>query len=193
MTQPAPLTRQMLEDAFTPENLATVPEVLLGGVRDRDARDVLASLGIPQQLIWFSFSDVRDGLETLSQSYDWELTDQYAQVPPGAGEWIDLAGFYYENIALDPVSGKVYGLPQDGEIFLLNSSLRQFVHFLYIVQVERPHFDIEWEGAADIDEEAARDRIEAAMRAVDPAAFDHEKSIWFDVLTYVVDPEAEFY
>jgi SUKH-4 immunity protein of toxin-antitoxin system len=193
VTQPAPLTRQMLEGAFTPENLATVPEALLGGVRDPDARDVLASLGIPQQLIWFSFSDVRDGLETVSQSYDWELTDQYAQVPPGAGEWIDLAGFYYENIALDPVSGKVYGLPQDGEIFLLNSSLRQFVHFLYLVQRERPHFDIEWEGAADIDEEAARDRIEAAMRAVDPAAFEHEKSIWCDVLTYVVDPEAEFY
>lgn len=193
MTRPAPPTRQMLEDAFTPEVLATVPEALLDGVRDPDARDVLAALGIPQQLIWFSFSDVRAGLETVSQSYDWELSDQYAQVPPGAGEWIDLAGFYYENIALDPVSGKVYGLPQDGEIFLLNNSLRQFVHFLYLVQVERPHFDIEWEGATDIDEEAARDRIEAVMRAVDPAAFDYEKSIWFDVLTYVVDPEAEFH
>lgn len=99
----------------------------------------------------------------------------------------------YDSIVLDPYTGRVHCLPQDGEIYLFNSKLRYFVHFLYVLQAERPHFDVEWEGDDDLfDPEGARARTEAAMRAVDPAALENPGSRWFDVLTSIVDPESDY-
>jgi hypothetical protein len=100
----------------------------------------------------------------------------------------------YDSIVLDPYTGKVFCFPQDGEIYLFNSTFRKFVHFLYILEAELPHYDVEGEGDDDLfDPRGARERVEAAMRAVDPAALADPQSRWHNVLTFIEDPESEYY
>ncbi|MFE6689298.1 SUKH-4 family immunity protein [Streptomyces sp. NPDC057743] len=195
-TSPDDLSRQALETVFTPAELITVPERQLADVADPDAREVLRTLGLPTGANpWFSFyTKIGERFERVGEDFDWELADTYDEVPPGADRWIPLAEIPYDSIVLDPETGKVHCLPQDGEIYLFNSTLRHFVHFLYILQVERPAYDMEWEGDDDLfDSEGARSRVEAAMRSIDPAALEIPESRWHDVLAGIEDPEYDHY
>ncbi|ARF58243.1 SUKH-4 family immunity protein [Streptomyces gilvosporeus] len=194
-TNPLDLSRQALETVFTSAELVTVPESRLDAVADPDAREVLRTLGLPVgKNPWFGLDNkLGERFRRIAEDFDWELADRYSEVPPGADRWIPLGMIPYDSIVLDPETGKVHCLPQDGEIYLFNSKLRHFVHFLYVLQAERPHFDFEWEGDdALFDPEAARSRVEAAMRAIDPAALENQESRWFDVLTSIVDPEYDY-
>lgn len=193
------LSREKIEAVFESDELVTVPESNLGALSDADAREVLRTLGIPVgKNPWFGLDDkIGERFRRIGEDYDWELADRYSEVPLGADRWIPLGMIPYDSIVLDPFTGKVHCLPQDGEIYLFNSKLRYFVHFLYILQAERPHFDVEWEGEGDDDDdlfdpEGARSRTEAAMRSVDPAALENPQSRWFDVLTSIVDPEYDY-
>jgi hypothetical protein len=192
---PLELSRHTLETVFTPTELFTVPESLLEDVADPDTREVLRTLGLPvgkNPLISLD-SKIGERFRRIWSDYDWELADNYEQVPHGADMWIPLGEITYDGIVLDPATGKVYCLPQDGEIYLFNSKFRYFVHFLYIMQAERPYFDWEWEGGDELfDPETARDRAGAAMRAIDPAALEIPESRWHDVLTFMVDPEYDY-
>lgn len=194
-TSPLDLSRQALETVFTPAELITVPESRLDAVADPDAREVLRTLGLPVgKNPWFGLDNkLGERFRRIEEDYDWELADRYSEVPLGAETWISLGEIPYDGIAFDPETGKVHCLPQDGEIYLFNSKLRHFVHFLYILQAERPHFDFEWEGDDELfDPEGARSRVEAALRSVDPAALENPESRWFDVLTFIVDPEYDY-
>lgn len=173
------IDRAMLEAVFESDELITSPESVLGPVSDADARDVLGTLGIPVwENPWF---DLDDGIgERLER----------VETPPEADGWILLGMIPYDDIAFDPDTGKVYCLPQDGEIYLLNSGLRSFVHFLYLLQVESPNYD--WESHGKEELETVRLRVREAMSSVDPAALENPESCWFDVLTYIVDPEHHF-
>ncbi|MGW3118500.1 SUKH-4 family immunity protein [Streptomyces sp. NPDC001107] len=185
------LSRGMLEAVFDPDELIRSPEIILGPVSDADARDVLGTLGIPVwENPWF---DLDDGIgERLERVADWdgELSDRFDRVPPGADGWIGLGMIPYDDIAFDPDTGKVYCLPQDKEIYLLNSGLRSFVHFLYLLKVESPNYD--WESHGKEELEAVRLRIRETMSSVDPVALENPDSCWFEVLTYIVDPEHHF-
>lgn len=186
-----PLTRSDLEDVFESSELITVPEHQAGSITDPDARDVLRTLGIP---LWDNpWIDVDDRIPERWErvgGWDVDLTERYDRVPPEAGRWIGLAVIPYDRIAFDPETGRVYCLAQDGEIYLFSSSLRSFVYFLYLLQLERPHFDIDMETEAEFEPEAARQRTEAAMRAADPEVLDNARSRWHDILEYIVDPDA---
>ncbi|NUR01260.1 MAG: hypothetical protein HOY79_33465 [Streptomyces sp.] len=195
MTSPPELSRRTLETVFALAELITVPESHLDAVTDPDAREVLRTLGLPVgRNPWFGLDDkIGERFRRIGQDYDWELADRYAEVPPGADTWIPLGMIPYDSIVLDPYTGRVHCLPQDGEIYLFNSKLRYFVHFLYVLQAERPHFDVEWEGDDDLfDPEGARARTEAAMRATDPVSLESPGSRWFDVLTSIMDPESDY-
>ncbi|MEV6944514.1 SUKH-4 family immunity protein [Streptomyces sp. NPDC051172] len=195
MNRPPALTREMLETVFDPAELVVAPEENLPAVGDPDAREVLGTLGIP---VWDNpWFDMEDGIaERFGRVEDWDekLADRYSVVPEGAGKWIGLGMIPYDGLAFDPDTGKVYCLPDDSEIYLWNSSLRSFVHFLYLLQLERPHFDAEWEGEIEVpyDPEAAQARVRSAMMSVDPAALENPDSRWHGVLTYIVDPEHHF-
>lgn len=196
MTSPPELSRQTLETVFAPAELITVPESRLDAVADPDAREVLRTLGLAVgKNQWFGLDNkIAERFRRIGEDYDWELTDRYSEVPLGADRWIPLGMIPCDSVVLDPDNGKVYCLPQDGEIYLFNTKLRHFIHFLYILQAERPSFDDEWEGDDDLfDPEGARTRIEAAMRSVDPAALENPESRWFDVLASVVDPDSDYY
>lgn len=195
MNRPPALTREMLETVFDPAELIVAPEENLSAVADADAREVLGTLGIP---VWDNpWFDMEDGIaERFGRVEDWDekLADRYSVVPAGAGKWIGLGMIPYDGIAFDPDTGTVYCLPDDSEIYLWNSSLRSFVHFLYVLQLERPHFDAEWESEIEVpfDPEAAQDRVRRAMMSVDPAALENPDSRWHGILTYIVDPEHHF-
>ena len=189
------LSREMLETVFDLDELITVPECNLGVVSDPDAKEVLRTLGIPVwDNPWFDMDEqIRERFE-LVEDWDEKLAHRYSVVLPGADKWIGLGMIPYDGIAFDPDTGKVYCLPDDSEIYLWNSSLRSFVHFLYLLQLERPHFDFQWEGEIEVpfDPEAAQIRIRKAMTSVDPAALVNPKSRWNAVLMYIVDPEHHF-
>lgn len=195
MTSPPDLTREAMEAAFAADELITVPERDLEAVPAVDAREALRVLGMPRfPNPWFSTdTGIGDGFTRIGEFLDWDLADRYDDVPPGADRWIRLGSIPYDGIALDPATGKVHCLPQDAEIYLLNSTLRHFLHFLYALQTERPNFDPEWEGDEEPDPEGARQRVEATMRSVDPTALEHSGSLWFDVLQYIEDPDSEYY
>ncbi|MFI8235429.1 SUKH-4 family immunity protein [Streptomyces sp. NPDC085900] len=185
----------MLETVFDPAELIVAPEGNLAAVGDPDAREVLGTLGIP---VWGNpWFDMEDGIaQRFGRVEDWDekLADRYSVVPAGAGKWIGLGGIPYDGIAFDPDTGKVYCLPDDSEIYLWNSSLRSFVYFLYILQLERPHFNPEWESEIEVlyDPEAAQARVRSAMMSVDPEALENPGSRWHGILTYIVDPEHHF-
>ncbi|MCD9880783.1 SUKH-4 family immunity protein [Streptomyces guryensis] len=195
MNRPPALTRAMLETVFDPAELIVAPAESLSAVADPDSREVLGTLGIP---VWDNpWFDMEEGIaERLGRVEEWDekLEDRYSVVPPGAGKWIGLGMVPYDGIAFDPDTGKVYCLPDDSEIYLWNSSLRSFVHFLYLLQLERPHFDAEWESEIEVpyDPQAAQIRVRSAMMSVDPVALENPESGWHGILTYIVDPEHHF-
>jgi SUKH-4 immunity protein len=195
MSRPSALTRDMLETVFDPDELITVPEGNIGVVSDPDAKEVLQTLGLPVwENPWFEMDEEIGERFQRVEDWDEKLEDRYAVVPQGADKWIGISMIPYDGIAFDPDTGKVYCLPDDSEIYLWNSSLRSFVHFLYILQAERPHFDIGWESEVEVpfDPEAAQARTLEAMTSVDPAALENPQSRWHAVLTYIVDPEHHY-
>lgn len=183
--------RATLLTAFEPDELITSPESILGPVTNADARDVLRTLGIP---IWENpWFDLDAGIdERLDRVADWagELSDRFDQVPPEADDWIGLGLFPYDDLAFDPHAGKVHCLSQDGEIYVVNSSLRSFVHFLYLLKAESANY--EWESHGTDELEATRLRIRESMASVDPIALETPDSCWFEILTSLVDPEHHF-
>ncbi|MEU2715670.1 SUKH-4 family immunity protein [Streptomyces sp. NPDC007205] len=195
MSRPLALTREMLETVFDPAELIVASEGNLPAIGDPDAREVLGTLGIP---VWGNpwFDIDAELAERFGRVEDWDgkLTDRYAVVPTGADKWISLGMIPYDGLAFDPGTGTVYCLPDDSEIYLWNSSLRSFVHFLYLLQLERPHFDAQWESEIEVpyDPEAAQVRVRRAMMSVDPEALENPDSRWHGVLTYIVDPEHHF-
>lgn len=186
-----PFHRALLLTAFEPAELITSPESILGPVTDADARDVLRTLGLP---IWENpWFDLDAGIgERLDRVADWdgELSDRFDQVPPDADGWIGLGLFPYDDIAFDPHGGTVYCLPQDSEIYVVNSSLRSFVHFLYLLKAESANYAWETQGMDEL--EATRLRIRENMASVDPIALENPGSCWFQILTYIVDPEHHY-
>ena len=195
MYNPLELSRQALETVFAPTELHTVPESQLEAVADPDTREVLRTLGLPvgkNPLISLD-NKIGERFNRVGEYFDWRLEGTYSEVPPGADMWIPLGMIPYDSIVLDPDAGKVYCLPQDDEIYLFNTKFRHFVHFMYIIQAERPYFDWEWEGGEELfDPEAARARAGEAMRTIDPAALEIPQSRWHDVLTFMVDPEYDY-
>jgi hypothetical protein len=192
------LSRRSLEAVYGADQLISVPESRLEEITDPDARDVMGTLGLPMGknpmfgLHWAlgeKFGRMGD-----REDYQWELGDRYDPVPLGADRWINLCDICDDSIALDPDTGKIYCLPQDGEIYLFSTSFRRYIHFMYIYESQLPHFDPEWEGDDDLwDPQGARVRVEEAFRAVDPVALENPRSHWHYVLMFIVEPEFEYY
>lgn len=192
---PPAVTRAMLEAVFEPGELLTSPDGILGPVTDADTREVLRTLGLPvgKNTAVGLDNKIGERFNRVGEYFDWRLEGTYSEVPPGADMWISLGMVLWDSVVLDPDSGKVYGLPQDNEIYVCNSTFRHFVHFMYIIQAERPYFDWEWEGGDELfDPQAARARAGEAMRTIDPAALEIPQSRWHDVLTFMVDPEYDY-
>ncbi|WP_433891275.1 SUKH-4 family immunity protein [Streptomyces sp. CA-111067] len=182
-----PLTRQMLESVFAPEELLTVPPDLLGQIPNADVVEVLGTLGIPRWENPVFDVDVTFGtrFETVAD-WDWTLEGNYPNVPAGADDWIGLALSFYDSLAFDPVSGTVFCIPQEGEIHRVNSSLRAFVHFHYVLKSTKSEWDFAGRSA---DTETIRRHLLDGMTDVDPTALEIPDSCWPRVIDYLADPD----
>ncbi|MHC5262585.1 SUKH-4 family immunity protein [Streptomyces sp. UC4497] len=192
----SPLTRDEMLTVFAEDELILLGEELLGEISDVDSREVLRTLGLPVwENPWFDMDD--EVSERLQHTSDWDvgLTDRFDEIPQGAEEWISLGTIPYDDIAFDASTGVVYCLSDESGIYPLNSSLRNFIHFLYVLQSERPKFDVEharYEQEGEGDPEATRRRAKDAMEKIDPTALEHPDSRWHEVLDCIVDPELHY-
>ncbi|GAA5180503.1 hypothetical protein GCM10023322_12950 [Rugosimonospora acidiphila] len=192
------LSRRSLEAVYGPDQLISVPESRLAEIADPDTRDVMGTLGLPvgRNPMFGLYWAVGDSFSIMGEREDhqWKLDERYDPVPPGADRWINLCDMSDDSVVLDPGTGKVFCLPQDGDIYLLSASFRNYVHFMYIYESQLPYFDPEWEGGDEsLDPQGARIRIEDAFRAVDPVALENPRSHWYSALMFVVEPEFEYY
>ncbi|MFD7299057.1 SUKH-4 family immunity protein [Streptomyces sp. NPDC059897] len=192
----SPLTRNEMLTVFSEDELMLPSEELLGEIPDVDSREVLRTLGLPVwENPWFDMDDeVSERLQSVA-GWDVGLSDRFDEIPQGAERWISLGTIPYDDIAFDASTGVVYCLSDESGIYPFNSSLRNFIHFLYLLQSERPKFDIEhprYEQEGEDDPEMTRRRVKDAMEEIDPAALENPDSRWHEVLDYIVDSELHY-
>ncbi|MEV5598011.1 SUKH-4 family immunity protein [Streptomyces sp. NPDC052496] len=184
------IDRTTLETRFSEEELVTWPEEELGGIECEASRRFLREVGLPIRANpWFDLIDRSDPeLKAVGACYE-DLNVRWGNLPANAADWVLLGMIPYDDIALDVATGAVLCLPQDEEnVYPLNKDLYSFVHSLYLLEVERPHYDEEL--AEDLDPEGACERLTEQMREIDPAALDVPHSRWHDILEWVSDPDA---
>lgn len=200
------LNRRNLEAVYGPDNVVSVPESRLSEIGDPDTREAMRTLGLPfgKNPMFGLYRELGEKFDRLGQPLEWQVGNRFSKTVPESDTWIPLFAVFDDTIALDPESGKVHCLPQDGDIYLFSSSFRAYLHFMYIYEAELPHFDVgeedpeededdgSGEGAgedAQFDPEGSRERVENAMREVDPVVLDNPESHWHRILEFIVDPE----
>ncbi|MFH8346901.1 SUKH-4 family immunity protein [Streptomyces sp. NPDC018045] len=188
-----PIDRTTLESKFGADELVTLPEEMLEGIEHEPSLRFLREVGLPVRANpWFDLiNGSMPGLKKVGACYE-DLNDRWANLPDNAADWVLLGMVPYDDIALDVATGTVLCLPQDeDEVYPLNKNLYSFAHFLYLLEVERPHYDEEVNEDLDYGEaEEAGERLTARMREIDPAALDVPHSRWHDILEWVSDPDA---
>ncbi len=190
MSRPT-VTRSDLEQVFTPSRIVTLVADRTDRISDPDSRNVLGSLGFPVgEDTWFDLDPHFAERWRPVSEWNFSLADHFEHVPSGSDRWLTLGLIPYDSIAFDPETGQVYCVPQDDDIYVLNSSLRSFIAFLYVLERERPHYDAAMESEAVFEPGAAQERIKAFMLAVDPAALERTQSRWHNVIESVIDPDA---
>jgi len=169
--------RAALEAVIPPDALITVPESGLEGVAHRPTRDVLRDLGVPVNFWLRPASDFSKGVLTADRE---RLREEFADfgIDVDVDGWALLGTISHDLVYLDTRSGVVHSIPDGGVPRRLNSSLHAFVHFLYLLEVERPNYDFEYPArpSGDAPERefrpGAEDRLRERMTAVDPVGFE---------------------
>lgn len=177
------VTRDMLESAFEDDALVTLEDDALDLIGHEPTREFLAGVGLPDQ--------PGSWLELSEELCEGELKVGFpstAAKHPGLdydfGQWINVGGIPYDDIALDTSTGAVYSLPSDGGApYLLNTGIETFAYFLYLLETERPNYD--FEAGGETAEPGAQERLRVLMEAADPAAFTNPDSTWTTVLHHV--------
>ncbi|MGW1372923.1 SUKH-4 family immunity protein [Streptomyces sp. NPDC002446] len=185
-----PIDRTTLEGAFSSEELVTLPEGMLEGIDHEASVDFMRHVGLPVRANpWFDLIDRSwRELKKVGDCYE-DMRDRWTNLPDNAANWVLLGMVPYDDIALDVATGVVYCLPSDeDDVYPLNKDLYSFAHFLYLLELERPNYDVEME--QELDPEGAEQRLIAQMREIDPAALDVPHSRWHDILEWVSDLDA---
>jgi hypothetical protein len=187
---PQTVDRALMESVFPAADLVTVPESALAPVSHGRTRELLRDVGLPDQHTGW-FQTVKD-LPAEIADKGWP---RGRELHPSSDlvfdEWIAIGGIPYDNMVVDAASGAVYCIPGSGaDPYLLNSSLDDFLYFLYSVEAERPNYDAEFaeENGYEDDEdfgEGVDERLLAVMRAADPVALQNLDATWYTVLEYV--------
>lgn len=183
------ITRENLLQSFLESEIKHPTEQGLAKVSDPTTRRTLQEIGLPVwENAWFEYDETLDGdLEAII-----EVSSTLQVSPaPASTHLICIAMVPYDTIAFDPSSGIVYCIPQEGPAYILNKSLHNFIHFLYVLQSEAPShgLDGEWD-TEELDLDAARARIQQQWREIDPVALSLRSSVWYRILLHFVDPEA---
>ncbi|MGX1849450.1 SUKH-4 family immunity protein [Streptomyces sp. NPDC055299] len=179
---PQLINRTMMESVFPSEELVTLQEANLPHELNEAARTILTSVGLPDDRSSFFFVDGRltdeEPVGRFARCAELPHFSQYKDMPEGWENWLVIGGIYEDGVALDPVSGMVYSLP-DGEYRArpLNQSLESFVYFLYLLQFERPNFDFSVSEEIT-DSEGVAVSLRERMIHVDPLPFEGVEPAW---------------
>ncbi|MFF8790690.1 SUKH-4 family immunity protein [Streptomyces sp. NPDC015125] len=183
---PQLVNRVMMESAFSPGGLVTPEEDKLPAELDEPARSLLVNVGLPDDRSFFFVIDggffegeAQEIPHRFRRCAELDCFSEYEDMPRGWENWLLIGEIHHDAVALDPVSGVVYCLPDDGEFQarVLNRNLDSFLFFLYLLASERPHDD--FRGACELDD---TERVAASLRermaGADPLPFDGVEPAW---------------
>ncbi|MER5640726.1 SUKH-4 family immunity protein [Kitasatospora sp. NPDC002227] len=161
--------RAMLEAAFPPGTLVTLPEAALGAVTHAPSRAFLRDVGLPDH-VWLNVSEeLRAG--ELGFDGD-ELAEEHPEFDFDYAHWACLGSIAGAPVHLDVATGTVYSIPDGGIPARLNSGLDALAYFLCLLERERPNYDFEALAPTGDYRPGAEDRLRELMTAADPVAFE---------------------
>ncbi|WP_228473166.1 SUKH-4 family immunity protein [Streptomyces cyaneochromogenes] len=179
-----------MESVFPPDRLTRVREERLPSNLQVSAKSFLTGIGLPRvRSAWFLIDVGFIESETpggLRLGRDIDLTP-FEDLPEGAENLIILGEILSDAVTLDPVSGKLYCLP-DGhpQVRVLNQSLDTLAYFLYLLEVERPNYDYDISGDVSNSDGTAV-RLRQLMIQADPAPFEGAEPAWSDTFDWWAD------
>ncbi|MGW1372924.1 SUKH-4 family immunity protein [Streptomyces sp. NPDC002446] len=181
---PQLVDRSMMESAFSPEKLVTPVEEKLPAELKESARSLLVNIGLPNDQSSFFVMDggffEGESPNRFRRCAELSYFSQYEDMPKAWENWLVIGEIHSDVVALDPASGVVYCLP-DGEYkactCTLNQSLDSFLFFLYLLEIERPHYDFR---VADeiLDPEGVAASLRERMAGADPLPFEGVEPAW---------------
>ncbi|MEU9169939.1 SUKH-4 family immunity protein [Streptomyces sp. NPDC048420] len=179
---PQLVDRAMMESVFPPERLVTLEGGKLPAELHESARSVLTGVGLPDDRSSFFVIDgaLFEG-ETpnrFRRCAELRHFSDYKDMPEGWENWLVIGEIFEDVVALNPVSGMVYCLP-DGEpgTYPINQSLDSFVYFTYLLELERPNYDFTVSDEIPDSEGVAVSLRERMIRA-DPLPFEGVEPAW---------------
>lgn len=173
-----------MESVFPPEQLVTLEDGKLPAGFHEPARSLLTTVGLPDdRSSFFVLDGGLFGGETpnrFRRCSELRYFSRYTEMSKGWGNWLVIGGIFDDVVTLDPVSGAVYCLP-DGEYqscaYTLNQSLDSFLHFLYLLELERPNYD--FTVSDDIpDSEGVAESLRERMIRADSLPFEGVEPAW---------------
>ncbi|GAA4075107.1 SUKH-4 family immunity protein [Streptomyces shaanxiensis] len=176
--------RMMMQSVFPAERLVTLDERKLPAELGESTRSLLTDVGLPDDRSSFFVLDggLFDG-ETpnkFRRCAELRFFSRYQEMPIDWENWLVLGEIFADVVALDPVSGAVYCLP-DGEYRAcpLNQNLDSFLYFLYLLELERPNYDFSVSDEIP-DSEGVAASLRERMIRVDPLPFAGVEPSWSD-------------
>ncbi|UZJ33094.1 SUKH-4 family immunity protein [Streptomyces endophytica] len=179
---PQLVDRSMMESTFSPEKLVTPEEGSLPAELNGAARSLLVNVGLPDERSSFFAMDggffEGESPNRFRRCSELSYFSEYEDMPKGWENWLILGEIHSDVVALDPVSGAVYSLP-DGEYKAcpLNRSLDSFLFFLYLLEIERPHYDFRVSDELP-DPEGVAGTLRERMAGADPLPFEGVEPAW---------------
>lgn len=140
--------------------------------------DYLSAVGLPHDDMFLSFTSV-DAPDRISVELGLQY-DRYGwECPPEARSWLMLGVLPEATVAVDPESGVVYELPDNGTGFHpLHRDVPSLVHCLVAFREIVPAYETAHEAGDDARAMALIERFRQAVTAVDPTPFENGDSSW---------------
>ncbi|MFJ9468605.1 SUKH-4 family immunity protein [Streptomyces caniferus] len=186
---PQLVNRPMMESAFSPESLVVSEEGKLPADLNELTRSLLVDVGLPDDR---SFFFVIDGgffeggsPNRFRRCAELPFLDRYEDMPRGWESWLVIGEIHSDGVVLDPATGVVYCLPDDGEYraHVLNQSLDSFLFFLYLLAIERPNYDFRFAEECD-DTERVAASLRERMASADPLPFRGVEPAWSETFDW---------
>ncbi|MHA6762517.1 SUKH-4 family immunity protein [Streptacidiphilus sp. PAMC 29251] len=185
---PPSVDRSAFEAVLSPDAMVTLGDEALRVVSHLPSRAALHDVGLPDRPAagWLDVAQaVCDGELTVGVGREYVVAPE-DDLPASfvLDHWALLGGIGENYVYLDVHTGVVHCVPEDDEAHVLNTSLELFLYFLYLLEVERPHYDLKFVGG-DIETGGSEQRLPPLMRAADSEAMAYEGSFWYQVLDSV--------
>jgi hypothetical protein len=170
----------MLESVFSEEALGIWTNSSLPADLQREAREFLATVGLPQDPSTFLFDKEFGRCGT-----DPNFPSSISEIPEGWENWLRIGAIGGDLVALDSGSGTVFSQPEgENRIELLNEDLESFAYFVYLIERERSHWDPARSEDEPFDPESVAVELRETMMRADPSPFEGREPGWSDAFDW---------